>query len=85
MDAVLGLSRPALAWRWCRAWCSPAGPGCAPPRWPRPGVQRTIGLARRREIVLSHAAQALRETLFTYLRDAARSGELPAEVELAMR
>ena len=51
----------------------------------RPGVQRTIGLARRREIVLSHAAQALRETLFTYLRDAARSGELPAEVELAMR
>jgi DNA-binding transcriptional LysR family regulator len=46
-----------------------------------PGVQRTIALAHRRDVVPTNAAQALGETLRTYLRDAARRGDLPAGVE----
>ncbi|PZM97103.1 MAG: LysR family transcriptional regulator [Actinobacteria bacterium] len=85
MDAVLGCVEAGLGVALVPRVVLTGRPRLHATPLARPGVQRTIGLARRREIVLSHAAQALRETLFTYLRDAARSGELPAEVELAMR
>lgn len=46
-----------------------------------PGVLRTIALAYRREIALTHAAQALRDTLMSYLEDAAAAGTLPPGAE----
>jgi DNA-binding transcriptional LysR family regulator len=46
-----------------------------------PGVMRTVALAHRRETVLTHAAQALRETLLSYLRAATDEHSLPPGVE----
>lgn len=46
-----------------------------------PGVLRTVALAHRREAALTHAAQALRDTLLTYLHRATRENTLPPGVE----
>ena len=42
-----------------------------------PGLQRTIGLARRRDVEPTRAAVELQRVLWEYLRDAAASGNLP--------
>jgi DNA-binding transcriptional LysR family regulator len=48
---------------------------------PGPGLQRTIALAHRKDVDLTHAARAFQETLETYLVEAALGGSLPAGVE----
>nr|WP_261568397.1 LysR family transcriptional regulator [Frankia gtarii] len=42
-----------------------------------PGLQRTIGLARRRDVEPTRAAVELQRTLWEYLRHAASTGSLP--------
>lgn len=46
-----------------------------------PGAQRTIALARRREVAPTHAASALRETLLAYLGESAARETWPAGIE----
>ncbi|MEV1289793.1 LysR substrate-binding domain-containing protein [Micromonospora sp. NPDC049679] len=85
MDAVLGLVEAGLGVALVPSVVLAGRPRLRATPLTRPGVQRTIALAQRREIVPSHAAQALRETLFTHLRASAQAGELPAGVELDLR
>jgi DNA-binding transcriptional LysR family regulator len=47
-----------------------------------PGLPRTIALAHRREAPLSHAAQALRDTLMAHLEEIKDHGPLAPGVEL---
>ncbi|MDX6738650.1 LysR family transcriptional regulator [Actinocorallia sp. A-T 12471] len=46
----------------------------------RPGLERTIAIAHRKDVAPTHAARAFRETLEGYLTDAAREGSLPPGV-----
>ncbi|NKZ03913.1 LysR family transcriptional regulator [Actinomadura latina] len=46
-----------------------------------PGLLRTIALAHRKDVELTHAARAFQETLQTFLAEAAEAGTLPAGVE----
>ncbi|WP_460301811.1 LysR family transcriptional regulator [Actinocorallia aurea] len=46
----------------------------------RPGLERTIAIAHRKDVAPTHAARAFRETLEAYLGDAARDGSLPPGV-----
>ncbi|GAA2421067.1 LysR substrate-binding domain-containing protein [Actinomadura vinacea] len=46
-----------------------------------PGLQRTVALARRKDVDPTHAARAFQETLETYLVEAALDGSLPAGVD----
>ncbi|MFI0451056.1 LysR family transcriptional regulator [Actinomadura sp. 6N118] len=48
---------------------------------PGPGLLRTIALAHRKDVDLTHAARAFQETLETFLVEAALAGSLPAGVE----
>ncbi|WP_026313792.1 LysR family transcriptional regulator [Actinomadura flavalba] len=48
---------------------------------PSPGLLRTIALAHRKDVDLTHAARAFQSTLETFLVEAALSGSLPAGVE----
>lgn len=45
------------------------------------GLQRTVALAHRKDVAPTHAADAFRETLESFLAEAAASGSLPAGVE----
>ena len=65
--AVDGARRAARAW--------PARPSR------RPGLQRTIALAHRKDVHPTHAAQAFHETLLGFLSDAEAGGDLPPGVE----
>ncbi|MFC7549354.1 LysR family transcriptional regulator [Plantactinospora sp. GCM10030261] len=46
-----------------------------------PGIHRTIALARRREVALTHAARELRRILLDFVRESAAQGRLPDGVE----
>ncbi|MGW3769094.1 LysR family transcriptional regulator [Actinomadura verrucosospora] len=46
-----------------------------------PGLLRTIALAHRKDVELTHAARAFQETLQEFLVEAALAGSLPAGVE----
>ncbi|MFE9103926.1 LysR family transcriptional regulator [Actinomadura geliboluensis] len=46
-----------------------------------PGLLRTIALAHRKDVELTHAARAFQETLEVFLAEAAEAGTLPAGVE----
>lgn len=46
-----------------------------------PGLLRTIALAHRKDVELTHAARAFQETLQTFLVEAGLAGDLPAGVE----
>ncbi|HEX2312178.1 MAG TPA: LysR family transcriptional regulator [Thermomonospora sp.] len=48
---------------------------------PVPGLLRTIAMAHRKDVTLTHAARAFQSVLETYLSEAAREGTLPAGVE----
>src|SRR5690606_16495234 len=43
----------------------------------RPGLLRTIALAHRKDVELTHAARAFQETLETFLVEASLAGSLP--------
>ncbi|MCD0447941.1 LysR family transcriptional regulator [Actinocorallia sp. API 0066] len=45
-----------------------------------PGLERTIAIAHRKDVAPTHAARAFRETLESYLSEAARDGSLPPGV-----
>ncbi len=47
-----------------------------------PGLQRTIGLARRRDVEPTRAAVELQRALWEYLRDIAAAGNLPVGTRL---
>ncbi|GAA3199579.1 LysR family transcriptional regulator [Actinocorallia longicatena] len=47
---------------------------------PPPGLQRTIAIAHRKDVSLTHAAKAFHTTLETYLTEAAADGALPTGV-----
>ena len=70
-------SRPASAWPWCPAWCVAGRPRLRATPLAAPGLHRTIALAHRRDLVLPHSAQALRDTLVAQLH----GGGLPPGVE----
>lgn len=46
-----------------------------------PGLIRTIALAHRKDVELTHAARAFQDTLQTFLIEAGLAGSLPAGVE----
>jgi len=46
-----------------------------------PGLLRTIALAHRKDVELTHAARAFQETLETFLVEASLAGSLPPGVE----
>ncbi|MEU4477436.1 LysR family transcriptional regulator [Micromonospora sp. NPDC023966] len=46
-----------------------------------PGVRRTIAVARRRDVVPTHAGRELRRILLDYVHDATAADQLPAGVE----
>jgi DNA-binding transcriptional LysR family regulator len=46
-----------------------------------PGLLRTIALAHRKDVELTHAARAFQETLQVFLAEAAEAGTLPPGVE----
>ncbi|MER7459801.1 LysR family transcriptional regulator [Micromonospora sp. NPDC126480] len=46
-----------------------------------PGVRRTIAVARRRDVVPTHAGRELRRILLEYVQDATAADELPPGVE----
>jgi DNA-binding transcriptional LysR family regulator len=46
-----------------------------------PGLLRTIALAHRKDVELTHAARAFQETLRAFLAEAAEAGTLPPGVE----
>ncbi|MFI5486986.1 LysR family transcriptional regulator [Micromonospora echinaurantiaca] len=56
-------------------------PGVRFTRLTPPGVTRTIAVARRRDVVPTHAGRELRRILLDYVRDATAEGQLPAGVE----
>lgn len=47
----------------------------------RPGVQRTVAVAHRRDVTPTHAARAFRDTLLAYLTEASAWSTLPPGVE----
>jgi DNA-binding transcriptional LysR family regulator len=59
----------------------PASPEHARRGEPVPGLLRTIALAHRKDVALTHAARAFQDALETFLLQAARSRSLPAGVE----
>ena len=46
-----------------------------------PGLLRTVALAHRKDVELTHAARAFQETLQAFLVEAGEAGTLPAGVE----
>ncbi|MCW2900600.1 MAG: transcriptional regulator, LysR family [Streptosporangiaceae bacterium] len=58
-----------------------AGGGGPAPGEPASGLLRTIALAHRKDVAPTHAARAFRDTLETFLREAARDDSLPPGVE----
>ncbi|WP_123670206.1 LysR family transcriptional regulator [Actinocorallia herbida] len=58
----------------------PLSPGEGGSPADRPGLERTIAIAHRKDVAPTHAARAFRETLEGYLTDAARDGSLPPGV-----
>jgi len=48
---------------------------------PVPGLLRTIALAHRKDVTLTHAARAFQRVLESFIREAARAGTLPPGVE----
>jgi DNA-binding transcriptional LysR family regulator len=85
MDAVLSFVEAGLGVALLPGMVVARRPGIRTTPLAPPGVRRTIGLARRREAVPTHAARALRRILLDYLRAAADEGGLPPGVEYLAR
>jgi DNA-binding transcriptional LysR family regulator len=82
MDAVLSLVEAGLGAAVVPDIVVAGRPALRVTQFAPPGMRRTIALAHRSEIVLAHAAQALRDTLLAQLRESSASGALPPGVEL---
>jgi DNA-binding transcriptional LysR family regulator len=82
MDAVLSLVEAGLGAAVVPGIVLAGRPALRATPLAAPGIPRTIALAHRREAPLSHAAEALRDTLLAYLRETRQHDALPSGVEL---
>ncbi|MGC9668672.1 LysR family transcriptional regulator [Planosporangium sp. 12N6] len=82
MDAVLSLVEAGLGAAVVPGIVLAGRPALRATPLAPPGIPRTIALAHRREVPLPHAAEALRETLLTHLRETRHHGAPPSGVEL---
>ncbi len=81
MDAVLAAVRAGLGPAVVPGMVA-ARSGLAAAPFAPPGLGRTIALAHGRELPLTRAADAFRDTLLAYLLDADRTGSLPPGTRL---
>ncbi|WP_371503497.1 LysR substrate-binding domain-containing protein [Kitasatospora sp. NBC_00374] len=81
MDAVLGFVRAGLGPAVLPGMVA-ARSGLAVTPFTTPGPGRTIAVAHGRELPLTHAAAALRDTLLSHLAEADRAGALPPGTRL---
>ena len=59
----------------------PARPGITGYPMARPGLRRTVAVARRKDVQPTHAAREFRAALLAHIRSKAASGGLPVGVE----
>lgn len=85
MDAVLRFVEAGLGIAVVPSGVLPGRPGLVAFPLARPGLRRTVALAHRKDVQLTHAAQAFRATLVAHVRSAAAAGSLPAGVESLLR
>jgi DNA-binding transcriptional LysR family regulator len=80
MDAVLRFVEAGIGLALVPSVVLPGRPGIAAFPIAQPGLQRTIALARRKDVRSTRAAWAFRETLLTHIRGEAASASLPPGV-----
>ncbi|MFF5173127.1 LysR family transcriptional regulator [Micromonospora sp. NPDC000089] len=81
MDAVLSFVEAGLGVALVPGIVVARRPGVRVTRLAPPGVRRTIAVARRRDVVPTHAGRELRRILLEYVHEATAGGELPPGVE----
>ncbi|TDB74059.1 LysR family transcriptional regulator [Micromonospora sp. KC721] len=81
MDAVLSLVEAGLGVALVPGIVVARRAGVRVTRLAPPGVRRTIAVARRRDVVPTHAGRELRRILLEYVHDATGGDELPPGVE----
>ncbi|MCZ7438566.1 LysR family transcriptional regulator [Micromonospora sp. WMMC241] len=81
MDAVLSFVEAGLGVALVPGIVVARRPGIRVTRLVPPGVRRTIAVARRRDVVPTHAGRELRRILLEYVHDATAADQLPAGVE----
>ncbi|MEU5724502.1 LysR family transcriptional regulator [Micromonospora sp. NPDC047738] len=81
LDAVLSFVEAGLGVALVPGIAVARRPGIRVTRLTRPGVRRTIGVARRRDVVPTHAGRELRRILLEYVHDATADNQLPPGVE----
>ncbi|MBB5867215.1 DNA-binding transcriptional LysR family regulator [Allocatelliglobosispora scoriae] len=77
LDAVLGLVEAGLGLALVPSMAATGRPRLRVTPLAPPGFHRTIALAHRRDVALTHSARALRDTLDAYLTEAAAWRTLP--------
>jgi DNA-binding transcriptional LysR family regulator len=81
MDAVLGFVEAGLGVALVPSMVLSGRPGLHATALEKPGVQRIIALAHRRDVTPVHTARAFRNVLHDYLTEAAAWHRLPTGVE----
>jgi DNA-binding transcriptional LysR family regulator len=81
MDAVLSFVEAGLGVALVPGIAVARRPGIRVTRLAPPGVRRTIAVARRRDVVPTHAGRELRRILLEYVHDATANHHLPPGVE----
>jgi DNA-binding transcriptional LysR family regulator len=81
MDAVLSFVEAGLGVALVPGIVLARRPGVRITPLAPPGVRRTIAVARRRDVVPTHAGRELRRILLDYIQSAIDRGELPPGVE----
>jgi DNA-binding transcriptional LysR family regulator len=81
MDAVLRFVEAGLGIAVVPSVVLPGRPGLVGYPLARPGLRRTVALARRRDVQPTHAAREFGAMLQSHIRSAAASGDLPSGVE----
>ncbi|MEO3776357.1 LysR family transcriptional regulator [Micromonospora sp. B11E3] len=81
MDAVLGFVEAGLGAALVPGMVVARRPGIRVTRLAPPGVRRTIAVARRRDVVPTHAGRELRRILMEYVHAAIAQDDLPPGVE----
>jgi len=81
MDAVLRFVEAGLGIAVVPSVVLPGRPGVVGYPLARPGLRRTVALARRKDVQPTHAAQEFGATLRSHIQSAAASGDLPSGVE----
>ncbi|WP_320065401.1 LysR family transcriptional regulator [Micromonospora sp. RTGN7] len=81
MDAVLSFVEAGLGVALVPGIVVARRPGIRVTRLAPPGVRRTIAVARRRDVVPTHAGRELRRILLDYVRTATERDDLPPGVQ----